>query len=116
MASAKDTGLQAAYIQAGNTIDFTNDGEADIKAGAVLSMKYIAGVASCDIPKGKTGAVAITGIFEIPKKESEVLAIGDLVCCKDNQLQKHAEGDEPVGVAVSNSGAEEKTVKVALNL
>lgn len=116
MASATDTKLTGAYVQPATIIDFINDTEAPILAGALLTFKNISGVAVCDIPVGATGSVAISGTFDFPKKESAEIALGEWVCLKDGEIDKHSTGCHPVGAAVAPAKAEDATVRVALNV
>ena len=105
--------MVAKYVSEGKTIDYT--ATKAIAAGDVVSRGYLFGVAIRPIAEGETGALAITGIYELPKKASEVVAIGDQICWKDGKAQKHAaDGDQPAGVAVAASPAEQTTVLVKI--
>ena len=75
--------MKATYVQRGETIDYTNGGEAAIAAGDVVIMGKHIGVAGCDIAVGETGSMHMTGVFKIPKKADEVLAVGDNVTFDD---------------------------------
>lgn len=62
-------------IQAGNVIDYT--ATAAITSGDVVKIGQILGVALTDIANGATGAVQITGVFEVPKVTAAVFAQGE---------------------------------------
>lgn len=107
---------KAAYLQRGEAIDFTNETEATIEAGQIVEVGALIGVAGTEIPAHGTGSLHIEGVFEIPKKESEALKAGDVVCFNDDKVEKIADGKLPVGIVISESKAEEKTALVKINV
>lgn len=110
------TKIHAAYIQSGDQIDFTNSGEEVIVSGSLVSLGYISGVAASDIPAKATGVLTIRGIFDIAKETATEFKAGDQICLRENKLQKHIDGDQPVGVAVADAGNDSATVRIALNM
>ena len=71
--------MKAEYFERGESIDYVNSTEETIEAGDVIIIGKHIGVAGCDIPAGKVGSLHVTGVFKIPKKASETLAVGDNV-------------------------------------
>ncbi len=65
------------YIQAGNVLDFTNDTGVDISAGAIIVLGSLVGVAVSDIADGEVGAVAVEGVWRLPKVTTEEIGAGD---------------------------------------
>lgn len=109
--------LKAAYLQRGEVIDYKNETEKTIEAGTLISANYLAGVAAADIPAGETGALHIEGIFAIPKDAALSLELGDSVCLSaEKKLQKHADGDCPVGVVVAKPAEHATSVLVKINV
>jgi predicted RecA/RadA family phage recombinase len=64
------------FVQRGDVIDYTNGGSA-ISSGDVVEMSGTLGVALTDIANGDTGAVAIEGVFTLPKVSAAVFAVGE---------------------------------------
>lgn len=60
------------FIQDGNVIDYT--APADIASGDLVLMGHCLGVAVTDIPAGSTGAVAVEGVYSLPKAAVAILA------------------------------------------
>lgn len=63
------------FVQNGAVIDYTAG--ADISAGAVVELQHCLGVAVADIANGETGAVAIEGVFTLPKVSGAVFVVGE---------------------------------------
>lgn len=57
--------MNAKYVQTGDAVDYTPD--ADVKAGDVVIQNDLTGIAKLDIKAGKLGALAVTGVFDVPK-------------------------------------------------
>ncbi len=66
------------YIQEGKTIDFVNNGEADIAYCEVVPLTSRVGVAACAIPKGAKGALSISGVYELPA-DTNAMTVGQQV-------------------------------------
>ena len=62
--------MSAKYWQKGEAIDYT--AAAKIAAGDVVNLATRIGVAAADIAAGETGAVYVTGVFEMPKATGAV--------------------------------------------
>jgi predicted RecA/RadA family phage recombinase len=65
--------MLAKYIQRGHQIDFIPD--TDVAAGDVVIIGDLAGIAKLDIKAGTLGALALVGVFDIPKATGEGTAI-----------------------------------------
>lgn len=57
--------MNAKYVQTGDAVDYTP--AADVKAGDVVIQNDLTGIAKLDIKAGKLGALAVTGVFDVPK-------------------------------------------------
>ncbi len=57
--------MNAKYVQTGDAVDYTPS--ADVKAGDVVVQNDLTGVAKLDIKADKLGALAVTGVFDVPK-------------------------------------------------
>lgn len=67
------------YIQKGERIDFVNTTSNEIKYLDVIKGTDKIFIAAEDIPVGATGSVFTEGVFEIPAKKADVLAVGQKV-------------------------------------
>ncbi|MGA1846773.1 DUF2190 family protein [Deferribacter abyssi] len=61
-------------VQSGDIINFTPS--ADVKSGDVIKMNDRFGIAMTDIAAGKVGAVAVVGVWEVPKATGEAWVVG----------------------------------------
>lgn len=68
--------MTARFIHDGNSIDYTPG--ADVAAGDVVVQNDLVGIAKLDIVAGVLGALAVTGVFELPKTAGvgEAIAAG----------------------------------------
>lgn len=57
--------MNAKYVQTGDAVDYTP--AADVKAGDVVVLNDLTGIAKLDIKADKLGALAVTGVFDVPK-------------------------------------------------
>ena len=66
----------ATFIHDGNNIDYTPG--ADVSAGDVVVQEELVGIAKLDIASGVLGALAVTGVFDVPKTAGvgEAIAAG----------------------------------------
>lgn len=113
------------YVQEGNVIDWTNGGTA-VSSGDVVVVgsngDAVLGVALVDIANGASGAVAIEGVFDLPKVDAAVIAVGEYVTWDasagkfDDNAAVAAAGDVSDGAwAVEGKGATTgETIKVKL--
>lgn len=109
--------ITAEYVSRGEVIDYVNPGPGLIHAGDVISIGegYLAGVTAADIGSGETGALFIQGAFRVAKEAGEIPA-GALICMSaEGKVQKHQEGDKPLGVSLAKAEANDTTVLILLN-
>ena len=59
----------ANFIHDGNSIDYTPG--ADVSAGDVVVQGELVGVAKLDISADALGALAVTGVFDLPKASGD---------------------------------------------
>lgn len=104
----------ATYLQRGESLDYTNAGEATIPAGSVISLTTRIGVAGTDIPVGAVGSVHVIGVFSMEKTESQDIKMGDALYfdTETGKITNEGEGKVPAGYAAAPSGTTEKTVLV----
>jgi predicted RecA/RadA family phage recombinase len=106
------------YVQEGKSIDYQNMDQITIASGAVVVIGVLAGVAQTDIPPGKTGAVAIEGVWKLPKDTATPLDAGALAYWDTaNKKIVAAAGEDivPAGVAVAAAAAAAATANVKIN-
>ena len=63
----------AIFIQEGASIDYTP--VADVAAGDVVVQGDLVGIAKLDIPANTLGALAVEGVFDVPKATGASTAI-----------------------------------------
>lgn len=68
--------MRATYIQKGDTLDYKNTTDTPIEAGEVVGFGNRVGVAGTVIRDGETGSLHMTGVFKLPKKTGESIALG----------------------------------------
>ena len=121
--------MTAKYIQDGKAIEITAAGA--IEAGDVVVLGELVGVANFPITSGGIGAVAIEGVFEMPKDygdSGKALTAGQEVywdsvnsCIKAAVAQVVAEGAVTTeasavhGFAVAAAATTDQTVLVSIN-
>ena len=68
--------MTTKYVQDGAVLDYTNTSGSTIAAGTPVVMDNIIGVALADIANNATGAMAVEGVFTLPKVTGSAWAIG----------------------------------------
>lgn len=114
--------MATTFVQDGNVIDYANAGTA-ITSGSVVVMGNIIGVALVDIAATTgTGAVQISGVFNVPKVSAAVIAQGASLTWDvsagafDDNLAVAAAGDITVGAAVAFEAAGAGVTTIAVKL
>ena len=71
--------MVARFIQDGKSVDYTPG--SDVTAGDVVVQNDLVGIAKVDIAAGVLGALAVDGVFEMPKTAGvgEAIAAGSKV-------------------------------------
>lgn len=103
----------AQYWQRGESIDFTNSGAATIHYGDVVSLGTRIGVAGCDIPVGSVGSLHVTGVFIMPKADTE-MSVGAAVFWDADASNIAAAGTIPAGWVIEPAAAADTSVKVKI--
>lgn len=103
----------AVYIKKGENIDFK--AEADVAYMEILPLIACVGVALEPIAAGETGAVTLTGVYEMPAASGVEIATGDAVFwnTENGNIDKDATGT-PAGIAVADKASAGTTVRVKL--
>lgn len=107
------------FIQPGDVLDYTNATGSAIASGSVVKLgateDATLGVALVDIPVGGSGAVQISGVFEVPKVSAAVFKQGESLIWDvsasrfdDNQATPAA-GDVSGSVIAAADGANGET-------
>ena len=109
----------ARFVQTGNAIDYTPDG--DVSAGDVVVQNDLVGVAKLDIKADALGALAVTGVFDFPKATGVDSGIdAGLEVYWDEADQEAKTDDEAganklIGKTVAAAGDDDETVRVRLS-
>ncbi len=110
--------MAANFIHDGHSIDYTP--EADVSAGDVILLHTLGGpligIAKRDIAAGQLGALAVVGVFDMPKKAGEQILVGHSVYW-DNLASAVTASDDitaPLGHALATAEAAGDTVRVRL--
>lgn len=101
------------YIQEGDVMDYVNKTEAAILSGAVVLFANSIGVAMVDIPSLGVGAVALEGVWSLPKAAGENLAQGAFVYWSEDGITATA-GAIKAGLVFADAAAADATVSVRL--
>lgn len=80
------------FVQDANCIDYTP--ATAVEAGAVVVQGSLVGVAKTGIEAGKLGALALEGVYDVPKASATTFAAGAAV---------YFDASNKVAVATSNS-------------
>ncbi|MCG3180111.1 MAG: hypothetical protein BIFFINMI_02466 [Phycisphaerae bacterium] len=108
----------ATFVHDGKSIDYTPG--ADVSAGDVVVQGDLIGIAKLDIASGVLGALAVTGVFDVPKTAGvgEAIAAGVKVYwdVADGVAKEDAEAgaNKYLGKTVAAAGDDDTTVRVRL--
>lgn len=105
----------ATYVQAGEAIDYLNTGTETIGVNEVVAIGKHIGIAGTVIEPGGLGSLHLVGVFDIPKKAGEEIAIGDdVVYTPEDGIAKAADGETAVGYAIEASAADDPTAFIRI--
>lgn len=106
---------KASFWQRGETIDYTNETTETIEANTIITFGSRIGVAGTDILPGETGSLHVTGVFEFPKSETEIVIGGDVYYSESNGITASSADGIKAGFAVAGAAAGSSTVLVKIN-
>ncbi len=108
----------ALFVHDGKSIDYTPG--ANVSAGDVVVQGDLIGIAKLDIVSGILGALAVTGVFDVPKTAgaSEAIVAGakvywdvaDSVAKTDDE----SAANKYLGKTIAAAGDDDTTVRVRL--
>jgi predicted RecA/RadA family phage recombinase len=104
------------YIQEGRMITVAAP-TGGVTSGDGVVIGALFGVASKTAAEGETVTLATTGVFDLSKLASAVIAAGDAVAWDDTakQVNAPATGRYPIGIAIEAAGNGATTVRVRLD-
>lgn len=107
--------MTSKFIQPGNVLDHTA-GSA-LAAGAVVVIGVRVGVLLAALASGETGSLQVTGVFNIAKLSTDVVAQGALLYwdATNSRLTTTAAGNTLAGYAANAAGNGVATVNIVLN-
>jgi len=108
----------ATFVHDGKSIDYTPG--ADVSAGDVVVQNDLVGIAKLDIASGALGALAVTGVFDLPKATGvgEAIAAGAKVYWDAGgsiaTTDPAAGANKYLGKTIRAAGDDDATVRVRL--
>jgi len=106
----------ARFVHDGNTIDYTPG--ADVTAGDVIVQGDLVGIAKLDIKANSLGALAVDGVFDVPKAAGSAINVGTKVYWDaTNKLGTTSDGggaNKLLGKAILTAASAATTVRVRL--
>jgi predicted RecA/RadA family phage recombinase len=107
----------AQFIHDGKSIDYTPG--ADVSAGDVVVQNDLIGIAKFDIATGALGALAVTGVFDMPKATGSAIDVGEKVYWDAGgsvaTTNPAAGANKSLGKTVAAAGDDDETVRVRLS-
>lgn len=104
---------KASFWQRGETLDYKNETAVMIEAGTIIKIGEIVGVTGMNIDVGDTGSLHVSGVFEMPKSNSEALTMGTKVYFDGTKITA-TETDAVAGWVASNAATTDTLVLVKL--
>jgi len=110
--------MNATFIHDGDSLDFRP--VIDYPAGAVVVLADgTIGITRRAIPANNLGALAMRGVFEVPRQAGGIIPMGKRLAWDEaNQRATHdlaLQGLVPLGIAAAESGDTATTIRVRLN-
>lgn len=108
--------MQAEFIQDGSAVDHTPS--VDVAAGTIVIIGDLVGITKRDIKADTLGAIAVEGIFDVPKDPAQAVAFtaGQKVYVDSNgEPLTTATGNKYLGKAVTAAAAGDDLVRVRLS-
>ena len=108
--------MKATYIQEGNNINYINLTETEIEAGSVIVFGVSVGIAASNIAPNEMGALAMKGIYEMPKDDTDIKAGSAVYYNKTaDKVTSTAANNTKIGIAAADAGTSAVTVNVKIN-
>jgi len=104
------------YIQEGRMITVAAPA-GGVNSGDGVAVGALFGVATKTAAAGETVTLATTGVLDLPKLASAIIAAGDAVAWDDTakQVNAPATGRYPIGIAIEAAGNGATIVRVRLD-
>ena len=107
--------MSANFIYDLDRIEYKNSASVTIKAGDIVKIGVIHGVAITDIPQNETGIVKVTGCFDVTAAKVATFVPGDIVYYDATIGEAVADNSKAVlGFAIAEKKSSSTTVSVAL--
>ncbi len=109
----------ATFRHEGAAIDYTPG--AAVAAGDVIVQGDLIGVANADIPANTLGALAVEGVFDVPKASGvgTAISVGSIVYwdagAKEATTSSAAGANKELGKTVAAAGDNDTTVRVRVS-
>ena len=109
--------MTVQFRQTGDAVDYTPG--ADVMFGEVVVQGELVGVAKHDIPAGKLGALAVTGVFNFPKAAGSSIPAGAKVywnaTAKVATVDAASGANKEIGKTILAAADTDTTVRVRLS-
>lgn len=105
---------KATYFQRGESLDFVNNTTEKIEAFSIIPLVSRIGIAGDDIEPGDIGAIDVSGVFEMPKKDDTAIPMGTTVYYDGTGITTTATENIPAGYAAGNAAAGDNSIIVKL--
>jgi predicted RecA/RadA family phage recombinase len=108
--------MTATRVNSGTTIDYTPTSA--VAAGGVVVSNSLVGIATADIPANTKGALAVMGVFDVPKLSTDNVGLGAVLYwdAANSRATLTSSGNTRMGLAVEAAGNGVGRVKVLLNV
>ena len=110
--------VAARFVHDGKAIDYTPD--SDVVAGQVVVLGDLIGIAKIEIPTGRTGSLALVGVYDVAKATGTGTAIAVGVKAYWDEAESVAKTDDEsgankyLGKTVLAAADDDATVRVRL--
>lgn len=108
--------MTATYIQEGDALDFIP--ATDVPLGTVVVVADTVGITTRTIPAGTLGALAVEGVFEVPRVPGGLIPLGKRLAWDPANSRATTDlavaNGKPLGVAAADSADPALTVRVRL--
>jgi predicted RecA/RadA family phage recombinase len=108
--------MTATRVNSGTTIDYTPTSA--VAAGSVVVSNSLVGIATADISANTKGALAVMGVFDVPKLSTDNVGLGAVLYwdAGNTRATLTSTGNTRMGLAAEAAGSGVGRVKVLLNV